>query len=278
MKPNPVIVRQVIARKVIVRQLIVRQVIALAMGCCCQAACAAPWFSWTDAQGRPQTSRDKPPLGVPYTETSAPDPVRWSSPSPMPDALGPMPDASVQGLFRASSVSVYWVLRRPASGGSGTVYGSAVAVSDELAITNCHVVAGAGADGELVIGDGRSGETSAAELVAANFDADRCVVRAQRLRLQPVAGLRRFDSLEVGETVYAIGNPQRLERTLSEGLISGKRSVGERRLLQTTAPISPGSSGGGLFDRQGNLVGITTSTLRGAQSVNFAIPAEDFWR
>jgi S1-C subfamily serine protease len=49
-------------------------------------------------------------------------------------------------------------------------------------------------------------------------------------------------------------------------------------MLQTTAPISPGSSGGGLFDERGNLVGITTSSLRSAQSVNFAIPAEDFWQ
>ncbi len=265
-------------RQVVVKQFIVRQLVTLAWVCSGQVANAVPWFSWTDAQGRPQTSLDKPALGVPYTETSAPDPVRWSNPPTPPDALGPSSDRSVQALFRASAGSVYWVLRRQASGATGAVYGSAVAVTDELAITNCHVVAGAGADGELVIGDGRDGQTSAAELVAANFDADRCVVRARRMRLQPVAGLRRFDSLEVGETVYAIGNPQRLERTLSEGLISGKRGAGDRRLLQTTAPISPGSSGGGLFDRDGNLVGITTSTLRGAQSVNFAIPAEDFWR
>jgi S1-C subfamily serine protease len=50
------------------------------------------------------------------------------------------------------------------------------------------------------------------------------------------------------------------------------------RFLQTTAPISPGSSGGGLFDGSGNLVAITSMSLRGAQNINFAIPAEDFWK
>ena len=57
-----------------------------------------------------------------------------------------------------------------------------------------------------------------------------------------------------------------------------KRVIDVRRYLQTTAAISPGSSGGGLFDASGNLVGITTMTLRGTQNINFAIPAEDFWK
>jgi S1-C subfamily serine protease len=135
-----------------------------------------------------------------------------------------------------------------------------------------------GAAGEILIGAGGGDEVAVAELVAADFEADRCVLQTRFMHLHPVVGLRRFDALEVGEAVYAIGNPRRLERTLSEGLLSGKRTGTDQRLLQTTAPISPGSSGGGLFDRQGNLLGITSSTLRGAQNVNFAVPAEDFWK
>ena len=50
------------------------------------------------------------------------------------------------------------------------------------------------------------------------------------------------------------------------------------RYLQTTAAISPGSSGGGLFDAHGNLLGITAFTMSNSQSLNFAIPAEDFWQ
>ncbi len=54
--------------------------------------------------------------------------------------------------------------------------------------------------------------------------------------------------------------------------------IDDIRFVQTTAPISHGSSGGGLFDGHGNLVGITTMTLTGTQNINFAIPAEDFWK
>jgi tetratricopeptide (TPR) repeat protein len=80
--------------------------------------------------------------------------------------------------------------------------------------------------------------------------------------------------LEVGEKVYAIGAPQGLELTLSEGLISGLREYGSARLIQTTAAISPGSSGGGLFDTQARLVGITTFVVKNGQNLNFALPGE----
>ena len=112
-----------------------------------------------------------------------------------------------------------------------------------------------------------------------HHSAYRCSDSASTRRFyEDFLGLPLSGTLEIGETVYAIGNPQRLELTVSDGLLSGKRSAGELRLVQTTAPISPGSSGGGLFDSRGNLVGITTSTRRDAQNINFAIPAEDFWR
>jgi Trypsin-like peptidase domain len=111
-----------------------------------------------------------------------------------------------------------------------------------------------------------------------DVDADRCVIRSRTLSLHAVKGIRRYDSLEVGETVYTIGNPRRLERTLANGLVSGKRELEGERWIQFTAPISRGSSGGGLFDAQGNLIGITSLSVRDAQGINFAIPAEEFWR
>ena len=76
----------------------------------------------------------------------------------------------------------------------------------------------------------------------------------------------------------AVGAPSGLERTLGEGIISGLRSFRESRFIQTTAPISPGSSGGGLFDGFGNLIGVTTLQAKKGQALNFAIAAEDFWR
>jgi TonB family protein len=92
----------------------------------------------------------------------------------------------------------------------------------------------------------------------------------------PVVSIRASTTLEVGERVWAVGAPQGLELSLSEGLISGIRPLPGRNenVLQTTAAISPGSSGGGLFDAEARLVGITRSHRLEGQCLNFAIPAE----
>lgn len=76
---------------------------------------------------------------------------------------------------------------------------------------------------------------------------------------------------EIGSRVYAIGSPLTLEGTLTEGVVSQFRDFGERKLIQTTAAISPGSSGGGLFNSRGELVGITTLSISVGQSLNFAV-------
>jgi hypothetical protein len=86
--------------------------------------------------------------------------------------------------------------------------------------------------------------------------------------------IRASNTLAVGERVYAIGSPQGLELSLSEGIVSGLRPARDGKLIQTTAAISHGSSGGGLFDAAGHLIGITTFTIRDSQGLNFAIPAE----
>ena len=86
-----------------------------------------------------------------------------------------------------------------------------------------------------------------------------------------------YTDLKVGERVYSVGAPSGLERTLGEGIISGLRATSEGQFIQMTAPISPGSSGGGLFDSSGNLIGITTFLLKEAQAINFAIAAENIW-
>lgn len=101
---------------------------------------------------------------------------------------------------------------------------------------------------------------------------DICLVGTSLLL--PVAEPRSFSSLKVGETVYAVGAPRGLELSLSSGIIAQLRGdpIFEPPLLiQTTAPISPGSSGGGLFDERGRLVGLTSFQFRDSQSLNFAI-------
>gem|GEM_PF-6105546 len=73
--------------------------------------------------------------------------------------------------------------------------------------------------------------------------------------------------------MYAIGAPQGLELSLSEGIVSQLRG-GFPPIIQTTVAISPGSSGGGLFNKNGELVGITTFQLKEGQNLNFALPVE----
>jgi hypothetical protein len=179
-------------------------------------------------------------------------------------------------LYKAVEKSVFVVLASPTLAdvrARNILQGSAVAVSDTLLLTNCHVVL----DRPLIkiIQDQT---TDDATLVAADAKADRCVIKARTLKLSPVKGISSFAELAVGERVFAIGAPRSLERTLSEGLVSGLRHQPGRNLVQTSAPVSPGSSGGGLFDESGNLIGITTlASLVGAQNLNFAVAAADFW-
>lgn len=80
-------------------------------------------------------------------------------------------------------------------------------------------------------------------------------------------------SLKIGEAVYAVGAPQGLELSLSDGIVLQLRGSSPP-FIQTTAAISPGSSGGGLFDSEARLVGFTTLYIDSGQSLNFAMPVE----
>jgi len=152
-------------------------------------------------------------------------------------------------------------------------FGSAVALDERTLVTNCHVI-----DEMAVILLRQGGQTLRATPSGGDPATDRCLMTVSPGRLSAVPGIRAWDNLRVGETVYSIGAPKGLEATLGQGLISGLRQIKTLRYVQTTAPISPGSSGGGLFDASGNLVGITTFHIRDADGLNFAIAAEDFFR
>jgi hypothetical protein len=147
--------------------------------------------------------------------------------------------------------------------------GSGVVIGVNEILTNCHVIDGAG-ELSIEFSDGEIGSAIPGERVG---KLDLCILAAK-------TGARKFpkpspvSSIKVGQRVFALGNPLSLTESFSDGLISGIRKRDGQTVLQTTAPISPGSSGGGLFDSAGRLVGITTFTLVRGQNLNFAIPAE----
>ena len=82
------------------------------------------------------------------------------------------------------------------------------------------------------------------------------------------------DTLAQGERLYTIGNPSGLAYSVTSGVFSGDRGAGHERFLQTDAPINPGNSGGPLIRENGEVVGINTLVLQGAQGIGFAIPIE----
>jgi len=174
---------------------------------------------------------------------------------------------SAQELFRRSAPSVFVVEALNAEG-KVVALGSGVAVALDQVVTNRHVIA------EAISLRVRQGtRTWPAVVTHRDADHDLCRLKAEGLNAPPV-GVRRSSSLQVGERVYAIGAPKGLELTLSEGLVSGLRDNDGVRIIQTTAPVSAGSSGGGLFDAQGQLVGITTFMVAEGQNLNFALPGD----
>ena len=90
----------------------------------------------------------------------------------------------------------------------------------------------------------------------------------------PTLTFGNSEMVQVGQTVYAAGNPQGLEGTFSQGIVSSIRELGTDKLLQITAPISPGSSGGPVLNSKGQVIGVSVATFRGGQNLNFAIPSD----
>jgi S1-C subfamily serine protease len=100
---------------------------------------------------------------------------------------------------------------------------------------------------------------------------DVAVIKVKGRNL-PTVKLADSGGDEVGERVVAIGNPRGLENTISDGLLSGVREMDGYELLQISAPISPGSSGGPVFNSSGMVVGIASAFLTESQNLNFCVP------
>jgi TPR repeat protein len=172
-------------------------------------------------------------------------------------------------LFSQSSPSVFKILAiNLIQKEQGVSQGSAVAISSRNVVTNCHVL-----DKMTSFGTKIDGQVILFKLFKKADKQDLCVLTSNA-NFPPVKSIRKFESLKVGEKVYAIGSPEGLENTLTEGLISGLRKDKGIRLIQTSAAISHGSSGGGLFDSTGQLIGITSSGIEGT-NLNFAISIDE---
>ncbi|MGD1928517.1 MAG: HhoA/HhoB/HtrA family serine endopeptidase [Leptolyngbyaceae cyanobacterium] len=144
-----------------------------------------------------------------------------------------------------------------------------------LIITNAHVVEGA----DRVLVTLKDGREFAGEVLGEDPLTDVAVIRVEASEL-PVAALGDAEQLRPGEWAIAIGNPLGLDNTVTAGIISatGRSSSQIRvpdkrvRFIQTDAAINPGNSGGPLLNERGQVIGVNTAIIGGAQGLGFAIP------
>jgi hypothetical protein len=149
--------------------------------------------------------------------------------------------------------------------GSGYVFSD-----DGVVITNYHVIRGAKSLNIRV--PGREPYT-VDSVLGYEIDHDVAALQVSGGSL-PALSTETVEEPKVGDRVVAIGAPLGLESTVSEGIVSALRDVGAMHIIQTTASISPGSSGGPLLNQYGRVIGLTTSTVLNGQSLNFVVSAK----
>ena len=147
--------------------------------------------------------------------------------------------------------------------------GSGFFVREDIVATNLHVVEGSmGGYAKIV---GQKSKYSIAGYVAIDERWDLILLKIKDANA-PALSLGDSTKIAVGDEIFAVGNPKGLEGTFSKGIVSAIRKIEEDTLLQITAPISPGSSGGPILNSEGDVIGISVATFKGGQNLNFAIP------
>ncbi len=179
-------------------------------------------------------------------------------------AVAQTPQEIAETAFASTvTVLVYDEFGQPLGLGSGFV------VADDHVITNAHVIAGA--TSLLVRPIAAPEALTVTALLRLDAEADLALLETPGLD-RPALQARAEGAPAIGDTVFAVGSPLGLDGTFSQGIVSGYRTDGDANLMQITAPISPGSSGGPILDTRGQLVGVAIGTFTAGQNLNFAVP------
>jgi hypothetical protein len=153
---------------------------------------------------------------------------------------------------------------------SDKILGSGYVVADNIIATNYHVVS-LGNEGYIQKSQTDTVKHYFKRLLAVDPENDLALIEVENLNL-PILSIS-IEELEVGEKIYAAGNPMGLTGTFSDGIVSANRKIEEKQVIQITAPVSHGSSGGPVINAKGQVVGTVFSTYNGGQNLNFVIPA-----
>ena len=190
------------------------------------------------------------------------------------------PTTRAQGIVESERIEIAERLQRATvlievgrQSGSGFI-----ATKNGLIVTNAHVVAQARyVSPKVVYGDGTKRR---ATLLSIDQQIDLAVLRPDNPpRIKPLV-MDSSGKVRVGQSVLAFGSPFGLQGTLTQGIVSARRDVGEgahriKGLIQTDAPINPGNSGGPLVDARGRVIGINTAIMSrsgGSHGIGFAVP------
>lgn len=185
--------------------------------------------------------------------------------------------AVVDVVERVSPAVVHVQVRGNRGGRQAQGTGSGVIVSpDGLVLTNNHVIEGA-AEISLGVADGRNFK---ARVLGRDPDSDLAVLRGETTETLPVAALANSKAVRPGQIAIAIGNPLGFESTVTAGIVSAVgrslraqngRLIGD--VIQTDAALNPGNSGGPLVSSAGEVIGINTAMIAGAQGICFSVAA-----
>jgi hypothetical protein len=144
-----------------------------------------------------------------------------------------------------------------------------VVSGDGLVASNLHVIAG---NSKITVTLADHREYNVVEIYNGDRQRDLVIMRIEAQKL-PALSLGDSDSIHPGDAIVAIGHPLGLEDTVSNGLVSAIRKVDQDlTVLQISAPIAPGSSGGPIFNDRGEVIGVATAIMLGGQNLNFGVP------
>jgi TPR repeat protein len=184
--------------------------------------------------------------------------------------FGSQPALAPGVIYKQSLPSVV-LIRTYLPDGKGSMQGSGFIVStDGKIVTNYHVIQ-CGRQATVTLQNGDAYDN--VQVLDVDARKDIALVKIKALDLHPIR-LGNSTAVQVGDPVYALGNPMGLTDTLSEGIISGIRQQTGYKVLQVTAPYTHGSSGGPLLNAKGEVIGITSLVFGGGGNLNFAIPID----